>query len=194
MVLWDLNPSFLLIMFGGPWRHRNLMCLNNENWHINRLAYNIHSMVDSFKSCNAHVTNVIHNDRFIKWNNGNHSCAILNVDGCCLGTLVRVGYGGVIRNYAGFYLSRFSGYIHDSSDILYAELYAIYQGLILAKSLDITELVFYSDSLLCINLLKGPTMRFHVYAVLIQDVKDLIEEFTVTICHTLREKNQCADV
>jgi len=36
-------------------------------------------------------------------------------------------------------------------------------------------------------------MRFHVYAVLIQDVKNLIEECTVTICHTLRVGNQCAD-
>ena len=32
-------------------------------------------------------------------------------------------------------------------------------------------------------------MRFHVYAVVIQDVRDLIEEYTVTICHTLREGN-----
>ena len=104
-------------------------------------------------------SHTILNDRFIKWNGDNHYCAILNVDGSCLGILVRVGYGGVIRNYASFYLSGFSSYIHDSSDILYAELYAIYQGLILdKKNLDITELVCYFDSLLCINLLKGPTL------------------------------------
>lgn len=177
------------------WRHRNLMCLNNENWHINRLAYNIHGMVDSFKSCYAPITNVIHNDRFIKWSNGNHIIVLSSMlmHGSCMGTPVRAGFGGVIRNYAGFYLSGFSGYIPDSSDILCVELYTIYQGLILAKSLDITKLVCYSDSLLCINLLKGNTMRFHVYAVLIQDVKDLIKEFIVTICHTLREGNQCAD-
>ena len=150
-------------------------------------------MVDSFKSCYAVITNVIHTDRFIKWNNGNHYCAILNVDESCLGSLVRAGYGGVVRNYADFYLSGFAGYINDSSDNLYAELYAIYLSLILAKSLNITELVCYYDSLLCINLLKGPTLRFHVYAVLIQDVKDLIEEYTVTICHTLREGNQCGN-
>lgn len=146
------------------WRHRNLMCLNNENWHINRLAYNIHGMVDSFKSCYAPITNVIHNDRFIKWSNGNHIIVLSSMlmHGSCMGTPVRAGFGGVIRNYAGFYLSGFSGYIPDSSDILCVELYAIYQGLILAKSLDITELVCYSNSLLCINLLKGTTMRFEI--------------------------------
>jgi len=64
-----------------------------------------------------------------------------------------------------FYLSGFSGYIHDS-DILYVELYAIYHDLILAKNLNITELVCYSDSLFCLNHLKGPTIRFHIYATL----------------------------
>jgi len=28
---------------------------------------------------------------------------------------------------------------------------------------------------------------------LIQEVKDLIEQSNVTICHTLKEENQCAD-
>jgi len=35
-------------------------------------------------------------------------------------------------------------------------------------------------------------MRYHVYAVLIQDVKDLIEQSNVIVCHTLREGNHCA--
>jgi len=73
----------------------------------------------------------------------------------------------------------------STSDILYDELYAIYQGLILAKTLDIIELVCYTDSLHCINLLKGLAMRFHVDAVLIQDVKDLIEQSNVIVSHTL---------
>jgi len=38
------------------------------------------------------------------------------------------GYGGLLRNYAGYYLSGFSGYIHNSIDILYTKLLAIYQG------------------------------------------------------------------
>jgi len=175
------------------WHHRNLMCLNNENWPLSRISYNIHGMVDALISCFATNSNGQPVDRLIKWNNGNHSCAILNVDGSCMGTPVRAGFGGVIRNYARFYLSGFSGYIHDSSDILYDELYAIYQGLILAKSLNIIELVCYSDSLHCINLLKGPTSKFHVYAVLIQDVKDLIEQNNVIVSHTLRKGNHCAD-
>jgi len=75
----------------------------------------------------------------------------------------------------------------------YADLYAINQGLFFAKSLNIVYLVCYTDSLHCTNLLEGPIMSFHVYSVLIQDVKDLIEQNNVTIYHTLRKGKQCTD-
>jgi ribonuclease HI len=132
-------------------------------------------------------------DRFVKWNQNNHVGVILNVDGSCLGSPARTGYGGILRNDAGFYLSGFSGYLHGSSDILYAELYAIYQGLSLAKEKGIVNLICYSDSLLCTNIITGPTLKYHVYAVLIQDIKELLEQTQASISHTLREGNQCAD-
>jgi len=34
-----------------------------------------------------------------------------------------------------------------------------------------------------------PTSKFHAYAILIQDVKDLIEQSNIIVCHTLREGN-----
>ena len=73
------------------------------------------------------------------------------------------------------------------------QIYPIYHGLLLAKNLWIEELVCYYDYLLCVNLLKDPTLMFHVYAVLIQDAKDLMEQSNTIVCHTLREANQCAD-
>ncbi|XP_024636323.1 uncharacterized protein [Medicago truncatula] len=132
-------------------------------------------------------------DKFVKWNHNNHPNVILNVDGSCLGSPTRTGYGGILRNDAGFYLYGFSGYIHDSSVILYAELYVIYQGLSLANEKGIVDLFCYSNSLLCINIITGPLLKFHAYAVLIQDIKELMEQTQATISHTLRERNQCAD-
>jgi len=44
-----------------------------------------------------------------------------------------------------------------------------------------------------VNLIKSHSRKFHVYAVLIQDIKDLLELTNVTVCHTLRKGNQCAD-
>jgi hypothetical protein len=42
---------------------------------------------------------------------------------------VQSGFDGIIINAFGHYLAGFSGFIQGSSDILYAELYAIYKGL-----------------------------------------------------------------
>jgi len=98
-----------------------------------------------------------------------------------------------LRNYDGLYLLKFFNLIINSADILQAELLAIYHGLLYAKEMAIAHLVCYSDSPHCINLIKYPTMKLHTYAVLIQYIKELIDQINVTICHTLRERNQCVD-
>jgi len=38
----------------------------------------------------------------------------------------------------------------------------------MAKDFGIDELVCYSEYLLCINLVNGPFLKYHVYLVLIQ--------------------------
>jgi len=95
---------------------------------------------------------------------------VLNVDGSCLGVPPRAGFGGIIRNSAGFYLSGFHSFISTSTDILLVELTAIQRGLLIAMEMGIEELVCYSDSLLSISLLTGHASKFHAYAVLIQDI------------------------
>jgi ribonuclease HI len=106
---------------------------------------------------------------------------------------VQYGFGGIIKNTFGHYLVGFPGFIQGSSDILLAELYAIYKGLLLAKDMNIDEFVCYSDSLHCVNLVKGPQVRYHIHAVLIQDINELLSQTNVSLYHTLREGNQCAD-
>jgi len=175
------------------WRHRNLMCLGGETWSLHHLTCNIKNSIEVIKASFSSTSFVVTVDRYIKWNDNNASCVILNVDGSCHGIPVRTSFGGILRNYAGLFLSGFSGYIQDSDDIMLAELSAIYHGLIMAKNLGYAKLVCYSDSLVCINLINGPVENYHVYAVLIQDIKDLLLHSIVTVCHTLREGNQCAD-
>jgi ribonuclease HI len=130
-------------------------------------------------------------NRYIRWNNNNNniSGAILNVDGSCHGTTTRTGFGGVLRNDSGLFIAGFSGFIPDSDDILLAELFAIYHGIITAKVLGYTEFACYSDSLVCINLINGPIEMYHIYVVLIQDIKHLLHQINVTVSHTLREGN-----
>ncbi|XP_045803019.1 uncharacterized protein LOC123896706 [Trifolium pratense] len=175
------------------WRHRNLMCLNNETWSLSRISFHIRAMVETFSNCFSPASNEGSIDRYIKWNHDNYPCTILNVDGSCPDSPVRSGFGGIIINTFGHYLVGFSGFIQGSSDILLAELYAIYKGLLLAKDMNIDELVCYSDSLHSVNLIRGPHAKFHTHAVLIQDIKELLSQTNASLYHTLREGNQCAD-
>lgn len=57
----------------------------------------------------------------------------------------------------------------------------------------INDLVCYSDFLHCINILNDPPRRYHVYVVLIQDIKELLEQENAMMNHTLPKENQCAD-
>jgi hypothetical protein len=79
------------------------------------------------------------------------------------------------------------------ADILLAKLTTLYQGLVLADSLNFNELAYYSDSLLTVNLIKQDLNHYHVYVVLIQNIRDLISSRNYSLHHSLREDNQCAD-
>jgi len=113
--------------------------------------------------------------------------------GSCLGSPVRAGYGGIIRNNAGGFISAFSGFLPGTVCVLLAELTAILKGLRLAMEMGLENLVCYSNSQLSVNLITGDASKYHAYAVLVQDIKDVIASRNFVIQHTLREGNQCAD-
>lgn len=115
------------------------------------------------------------------------------MDGSYHDSPIRSRFGEILRNNVGFFLSIFSGFIPGSYEIILAELFAIYHGLIITKDLGFVELVCCSDSLVYINLINGRQEKYHVYTVLIQDIKEPLHQINVTIWHTLREGNRCAD-
>jgi len=120
------HPSTFLAGLWWTWRHRNLMCLSHETWSLTRLSFLIHDTADSIDASFQTAT-ATHQDHMVRWNNENFSCHVLNVDSSCLGVPIRAEFGEVIRNYARFYLSGFSGFIPISTDILFVELTAIQQ-------------------------------------------------------------------
>lgn len=153
---------------------------------------NIHSSISvinvSYQAASARSSQTL-----VRWNNSNFSGVVLNVDGSCLGAPIRAGYGGILRNSAGFFLQGFSGFIEATTDILFAELTAIHKGLLMAAENGIEEMICYTDSLLSVKLLTNSSSRFHAYAVLIQDIQDLLLSTNFSIQHCRREGNQCAD-
>jgi hypothetical protein len=88
-------------------------------------------------------------------------------------------------------LLRISGFIQESSGILFVEMYAIYKGLLLAKYLKIEELVCHY--LHCINHIKGLKAKYHIHIVIIQDIKEPLSQNNVYLCHKFREENQCVN-
>jgi len=90
------------------------MCLNNEQMSLTRLSANIMNSAEDIKFAFSPSNPVTPRGRHIRWNKYNFDCTILNVDGSCIGS----GFGGLIRNSAGFYLAGFTGFLPSSSDIL----------------------------------------------------------------------------
>jgi len=186
------HSSLFLADLWWTWRYRNLMCLSQETWSLPRINFHIHNTVDVIEAA-FHYAPVQHTERMVRWNKNNCNCIVLNVDGSCLGSPIRAGYGGIICNSAGFFLEGFSGFIATTTDILFAELTTIHKGMLLAVEKGIDVMVCYSYSLLSVKLLTDSNSYYHAYAVLIQDIKDLLSSRNYSIHHCLREGNQCAD-
>ncbi|MCH91677.1 ribonuclease H protein [Trifolium medium] len=132
--------------------------------------------------------------RMVRWNAQGGTGMILNVDGSSIGNHGVSGFGGLIRNSDGAWVHIFAGKI-GFSNILHAELSAVYHGLILAWGLDIKELWCYSNSKTVIKLLAEPvnawttmhlsSITLKIYLLKIGGLKLFIR--------TLREGNACAD-
>jgi len=190
------NSSQSILFLSGLWwiwKHCNLMCLGNETLSLTKLCSNIYSLAESIKTTFIISARVSQPDRFTRWNNNNHQCTILNVDGSCNGDPIRTGFGGTFWTQTSSFISGFSGHINHSHDILYVELTALYQGLLLAINMNHEVLACYTDSLVIVNLINEDSNHYHVYAVLIQNIKDIIISRNYSLQHSLREGDQCAD-
>ncbi|KAJ1408150.1 Ribonuclease H domain [Sesbania bispinosa] len=103
------------------------------------------------------------------------------------------GFGGILRNANGSWIKGFYGHLHNS-DILCAELHAVWKGLELCWRLNFRNVLCLSDFLLAVELIRKGVDRFHHYAAIICEVRALLDRgWNVEVVHTLREGNQAAD-
>ncbi|KAJ1391912.1 Ribonuclease H domain [Sesbania bispinosa] len=115
----------------------------------------------------------------------------LNTDGSVMGN--RAGFGGLVRNMNGEWMWGFAGFMGEE-DVLMAELTAILRGLHLCWDNNIINVKCMSDSLMAVSLIKEDVSHFHKYACLVKEIRSVINlEWTVSVSHTLREGNMCAD-
>lgn len=78
---------------------------------------------------------------------------------------------GLIRGSDGNWISGFSGYL-GRVDILFAELYAIHQGLCQISRMQLQQVIVYPDSAHAVSLVRDGMLVTHLYAPLIQNIKD----------------------
>lgn len=129
----------------------------------------------------------------VTWHPTRASLVVLNVDGSSLGNLGPSGLGGLLRNEDGVWLSGFTGNIGVSNN-LHAELLAMYHDLQFAWNHGHSRICVYSNSTHTIKLVSRQAKPSHLYASIIQNIKDLIGcDWLVQLNHTLREGNACAD-
>lgn len=151
-------------------------------------------MADSFTTCFSKSQTEHTDNRFISWNFKKYSCIIINVDGNCNDTPIYIGFGGALHASNGTSQCGLFGFIPNSLNILHAELWIMYQGLSLAKGIDIIESTCYSNSSLSISLIENPLNEYYKHGMLIQSIKDIIlDNVMFRVIHIFREGNQNVD-
>ncbi|KAL9436228.1 hypothetical protein AB3S75_022309 [Citrus x aurantiifolia] len=129
---------------------------------------------------------------FIRWKQPPWPWCKLNTDGSCKNDW-EAGAGGVIRDSAGHWISGFCIRIGESS-VLMAELWGLYQGLILAWDVGIKRLLVEVDSLCVTQMIAKQVVVPNVFHALIVAVQELLSRnWQIAITHIYREANSTAD-
>ena len=118
--------------------------------------------------------------------------AKLNSDGSALGNTGRVGGGGVIKDHDGHWLKGYARPLGCTNSCM-AELWALRDGLLIAKEMGINNLIIELDALSVVLLMNNNTANLLIEPLL-TDCRNLVREIpNKQIVHIYREANQCAD-
>ena len=116
----------------------------------------------------------------------------LNSDGSAIGSTRRAGGGGVIRNHEGQWLRGYARPLGCSNSCI-AELWALRDGLLLAKEMGFNNIIIEMDALSVVFLMKNNTANL-LMEPLLTDCRNLLSEIpNKQIVHIYREANQCID-
>ncbi|KAL9443990.1 hypothetical protein AB3S75_017211 [Citrus x aurantiifolia] len=129
---------------------------------------------------------------FIHWMPPPWPWCKLNTYGSCKND-GEAGAGGVIRDSVGHWISGFCMRIGESSTLM-AELWGLYQGLILAWDTGIKRLLVEVDSLCVTQMISKQVVVPNVFHTLIVAVQELLRRnWQIAITHIYREANSAAD-
>lgn len=117
----------------------------------------------------------------------------LNVDGSAINNPGWVGFGGVIRDHNGVFKKGFYGSV-GYSNILHAELMALFLGISLCWELGFRKVMCFTDSLNVLKLIEDGDHNFHSFGNEIALIRGMLRrDWNIQLNHTLREGNHCTD-
>ncbi|KAL6213663.1 hypothetical protein ACLB2K_013109 [Fragaria x ananassa] len=115
----------------------------------------------------------------------------LNIDGTRVSPIGKIGAGGVIWNHYGDWISGFQINL-GAGEILDAEACGLFQGLKLAVSLNIKNLIIESDSAILVQLMNNSEFGNHPLGSLLQRCNSFLNKMeSVTLSHIFRKCNYC---
>ncbi|XP_050273143.1 uncharacterized protein LOC126716155 [Quercus robur] len=128
----------------------------------------------------------------VGWEKPPMGWAKLNSDRSAFGNTGRAGGGSVIRDHDGHWLKGYARPLGCTNSCM-AELWALRDGLLIAKEMGINNLIIELDALSVVLLMNNNTANL-LMKPLLTDCKNLVREISnKQIVHIYREANQCAD-
>ena len=130
----------------------------------------------------------------ISWTKPDLGWFKLNTDASVLPSSNCAGEGGLIRDSYGSWIRGFSRLI-GASNCLLAELWALRDGIAIAKNLNISKLVINVDATEVISLFSKPSSDNRLTQPIVDDCKNMLQVFQeYHMQHCFRETNKVADL
>ncbi|OIT01967.1 putative ribonuclease h protein [Nicotiana attenuata] len=120
----------------------------------------------------------------------------INTDGSFMPNSGLAGFGGIARDDKRRWIGGFYGRLSmKATSSITAELWAIHGGLTLAKNYNLKKVLIETDSSDALMLLTvaDNVTKSHPDRVLMKECRSLISKLGITLIHTLRQGNNCAD-
>lgn len=119
----------------------------------------------------------------------------VNVDGSHYPDHGTTACGGLVRNLDGNFIKGFYCNI-GSSNLFWAEMWALLLGVCLVQSMALPEVIFELDSLSIVQAIKSGNSAAPALQPILDEVLSLLRlpDWKTFVVHTFREANRCADL
>jgi ribonuclease HI len=187
----DHGPLFLICCW-MIWKSRNEESFKNISralWNtLSQITTLLHSTKKAFGGSNKISTPIL-----VSWHPPPKNVIKVNVDGSSIGNPGPSGFGGLLRNTFGGWITGFAGSCGFTSNIN-AELQAISHDLDIAWNHGFRNVICESDFQTALKLIQEGVPSTHPYAPLVDYIRSLIhKKWQLVLVHTLRKGNASVD-